>query len=129
MEAVVRAEALTHRYGDYLAVDRVSFAVRAGELFGFLGPNGAGKTTTQRLLTGVIRPSAGMAHVLDHDMATDPLGAKEHVGVVPEVANPYMELSGWHNLMLAGELYGVDQRTRRRRCTLRRDASRNHICT
>ncbi len=93
----------------------MSFAVRAGELFGFLGPNGAGKTTTQRMLTGVLRPSGGTVHVLDHDMTKDPLGAKEHVGVVPEVANPYMELTGWQNMMFAGELYGLRKRRRQER--------------
>lgn len=112
MGGVIRVENLTRYYGERLAVDHICFDVPAGELFGFLGPNGAGKTTTQRMLTGVLPPSEGSAYVLDHDMARDPIGAKEHVGVVPEVANPYVELSGWHNMMLAGELYGLDKRAR-----------------
>jgi ABC-2 type transport system ATP-binding protein len=112
MSSVIRVESLTRYYGDRLAVDRICFEVQEGELFGFLGPNGAGKTTTQRMLTGVLPPSEGTAYVLDHDMATDPLGAKEHIGVVPEVANPYLELSGWRNMMLAGQLYGLDRRAR-----------------
>jgi len=105
MDAVVRVENLTRYYGDHLAVDHISFEVHAGEVFGFLGPNGAGKTTTQRMLIGVLPPSEGRAWVLDHDMAAEPIAAKEHVGVVPEVANPYIELSGWQNLIFAGELY------------------------
>ncbi len=112
METLIRAENLTRCYGPRLAVDHISFSVRAGEIFGFLGPNGAGKTTTQRMLVGVLPPTEGSVQVLDHDMVTDPLGAKEHIGVVPEVANPYLELSGWQNLMFAGELYGLDKRTR-----------------
>ncbi len=112
MSSVIRVEDLTCYYGRRLAVDHICFEVNEGELFGFLGPNGAGKTTTQRMLTGVLAPSEGSAYVLEHDMARDPLGAKEHIGVVPEVANPYVELSGWHNMMLAGELYGLNKRTR-----------------
>ena len=102
-------------YGDHRAVDHIDFDVQSGEVFGFLGPNGAGKTTTQRMLTGVLPPTEGSAWVLDHDMAEDPVAAKEHVGVVPEVANPYMEMSGWENMMFAGELYGLDGRRSRRR--------------
>lgn len=115
MAGVIRLENLTRYYGDCLAVDHISFEVGAGELFGFLGPNGAGKTTTQRMLTGVLSPSEGSAWVLDHDMAADPIGAKEHVGVVAEVANPYIELSGWQNMMFAGELYGLGRHTRTQR--------------
>ena len=115
MAAVIAVEDLTKFYGRHLAVDHINFEVSRGEIFGFLGPNGAGKTTTQRLLTGILPPSEGRAWVLDHDMATDPLGAKEHVGVVPEVANPYTELTGHQNVAFAGELYGLDGPTARRR--------------
>ena len=114
-EIAVAAEGLTRLYGEQMAVDHISFEVHRGEIFGFLGPNGAGKTTTQRMLTGVLPPSEGHAYVLDHDMVRDPLGAKEHIGVVPEAANPYLELSGWGNLMLFGELYGVPRRRRQER--------------
>ncbi len=115
MSTIIRVDNLTRRYGERTAVNHVSFEVAAGELFGFLGPNGAGKTTTQRMLTGVLPPSEGTAYVLDHDMARDPLGAKEHLGVVPEVANPYLEMTGWQNLMLAGELYGMKRSARTQR--------------
>ncbi len=109
MAEVIRAENLTRNFGDVAAVNGISFAAGAGEIFGFLGPNGAGKTTTQRMLTGALRPTSGSVWVLDHDMVQDPLGAKEHFGVVPEMANPYMEMSGWDNMMFAGELYGVSR--------------------
>ena len=115
MDPVIRVENLTKFYGARPAVDHIHFEVQPGEIFGFLGPNGAGKTTTQRMLTGILPPTEGSAYVLDHDMAKDPIGAKEHVGVVPEVANPYMELSGWQNLMFMGELYGLRKRIRQER--------------
>ncbi len=111
MNHVIRVSNLSRRFGQRVAVDNVSFEVNEGEIFGFLGPNGAGKTTTQRILTGILPPSDGRVFVLDHDMVSDPLGAKEHVGVVPEVANPYLEMSGWQNMMLTGELYDVNKRT------------------
>ena len=69
------------------AVDGIEFAVRAGEVFGFLGPNGAGKTTTIRMLTGLTRPTAGQARVLDFDLATDVTRIKKRIGVVPEMSN------------------------------------------
>ena len=107
MGTVIKVDGLTKHFGDCLAVDHISFEVAQGEILGFLGPNGAGKTTTQRMLTGVLAPTSGDAYLLDHDVSRDPVGAKEHIGVVPEVANPYLELSGRRNLMLMGELCGV----------------------
>jgi len=96
---------LTKYYGELLAVDHVSFTVRRGELFGFLGPNGAGKTTTVRMLTGVITADEGSASILEYKVGS--LRAKQVTGVVPEMANAYGDLSGWHNLMLMAELYGM----------------------
>ncbi|MGI5820271.1 MAG: ABC transporter ATP-binding protein [Armatimonadota bacterium] len=107
MSAVIEVRGLTKRYNTHLAVDDVSFEVREGEIFGFLGPNGAGKTTTQRMLTGVLPPTEGRAMVLDRDMVTNPVAAKERIGVVPEVANPYMDMTGWQNMTFAGEVYGM----------------------
>jgi len=86
-----------------MAVDHISFEVKEGELFGFLGPNGAGKTTTIRMLIGVIKKDEGEASVMGH--AAGSLPAKQLSGVVPEMANAYMDLSGWGNLMLMAELY------------------------
>jgi len=106
-EVAIRAHNLVRRYGERLAVDHVSFDVFRGEVFGFLGPNGAGKTTTQRMLTGVLLPSEGDILVLGTDMVRAPLAAKAQIGVVPEAANPYQELTGWQNMMLSAELYSV----------------------
>ncbi|MEF8941932.1 MAG: ABC transporter ATP-binding protein [Desulfohalobiaceae bacterium] len=107
MEPIISADSVCKYYGDHKAVERISFSVSGGEVFGFLGPNGAGKTTTLRILTGLLPQSNGSVRVLDHDMTRDPVGAREHIGIVPEVANPYMELSGWRNMILSGELYGL----------------------
>ncbi|MFP4160318.1 MAG: ABC transporter ATP-binding protein [Desulfobacterales bacterium] len=107
MGPCIRVEQMSKQYGKHLAVDSISFTVSPGEIFGFLGPNGAGKTTTQRVLTGLIKPSHGSVRILDHDMAKDPMGAKEHIGIVPETANPYTELSAWKNMVLSGEFYGM----------------------
>lgn len=107
MSAVIEVENLTKRYNTQLAVEDVSFDVQEGEIFGFLGPNGAGKTTTQRMLTGVLPPTQGRAMVLGRDMVTNPVAAKEQIGVVPEVANPYMDMTGWRNMTFAGEMYGM----------------------
>ena len=96
---------LSKYYGQLLAVDHVSFTVSRGELFGFLGPNGAGKTTTVRILTGVIKADSGSASILGYKAGS--LKAKQVTGVVPEMANAYADLSGWDNLMLMAELYGI----------------------
>lgn len=105
----IEARDLTKVFGGATAVDRVSFSVRQGEIFGFLGPNGAGKTTTTRMLTGVIPSDGGTAHVLGYDMRTDPVRARQRFGVVPETANAYTDLTAWQNLMLMGELYGLSR--------------------
>jgi len=106
---------IVRRYGDVLAVDHVSFVVRRGELFGFLGPNGAGKTTTVRMLTGVIEPTAGSAAVDGHDVVTEPAVSRERLGIVPEQANVYEDLTVWQNLMLMAELHAVPRKRRRER--------------
>jgi len=112
MRNAIEATDLTKYYGDLLAVDHASFDVRQGEVFGFLGPNGAGKTTTIRMLTGLSRPTAGTASVLDFDVNSEIVKAKKHIGVVPEISNLYDELSTMDNLLFMAQLYGVprDQR-------------------
>lgn len=111
----IEAESLTKYFGELLAVDHVNFRVKKGEIFGFLGPNGAGKTTTIRMLTTLTRPSKGTARVAGYDVLNEPLRAKQHFGVVPEVSNVYDELSVWNNLMFAGEIYGMSRTERRSR--------------
>lgn len=96
---------LTKRFGDNVAVNGITFAVKMGETFGFLGPNGAGKTTTIRMLTGMTGITSGRALIHGHDIARDTLAAKRLMGVVSETSNVYDELSAWDNLIFAGRLY------------------------
>lgn len=109
MPPVIHAENLTKIFGSNIAVDHISFDVYKGEIFGFLGPNGAGKTTTTRMLTGVIPPDTGYAIILGHDIWLEPVLAKQGIGVVPETSNAYTDLTAWQNLMLMGELYGLEK--------------------
>jgi ABC-2 type transport system ATP-binding protein len=112
MKKVIEADSLTKYYGSFLAVDGVSFDVNENEIFGFLGPNGAGKTTTIRMLTGVLKPSSGEVRVLGYNMLNEgeKIKARERTGIVPETANPYIDLNAMQNLRLMGELYGMSRR-------------------
>ena len=110
-DLAIEVNDLTKRYGQVIAVDHISFAVKKGELFGFLDPNGAGKTTTIRMLTGVVGLDEGSASILGYKSGS--LKAKQVAGVLPEMANAYPDLSGWNNLMFTAELYGVPVRKAR----------------
>jgi ABC-2 type transport system ATP-binding protein len=112
MGSVIKVKELTRHFGELVAVDHVSFEVDEGEVFGFLGPNGAGKTTTVRMLTGVIEPTEGTATIQGHDIRREPLAAREHLGIVPEEANVYLDLSVWRNVMLMAELHCVPRQRR-----------------
>jgi len=104
---VIRAEALTKKFGDKTAVDDISFAVEAGEIFGLLGPNGAGKTTTLSMLSGLLAPDAGRITFEGVDLAVDPIGCKRRLGVVPQEVALYEELSAVENVRFWGSLYGL----------------------
>jgi len=117
MEYAIAVQELTKRYGDVTAVDHISFEVKEGEIFGFLGPNGAGKTTTIRILTGLIKPDEGKAFVAGYDILKNPIEAKQHAGVVPEVSNAYVDLTAWENLVLTGKLYGMPSQKIRENAT------------
>jgi ABC-2 type transport system ATP-binding protein len=90
---MIEARGLSKRYGDLVAVDRVTFSVQPGEVVGFLGPNGAGKTTTMRMLTGFVPPTDGSATIAGHDIFEDPLAARRAVGYLPETPPLYPEMS------------------------------------
>jgi ABC-2 type transport system ATP-binding protein len=115
METAIEVKGLTKNYEEITAVNHINFEVRKGEIFGFLGPNGAGKTTTIRILTGVIKPGSGTATIMDYSILKEPLKAKQIISVVPEMANAYIDLTAWQNLMLIGELYGVSKEKRQER--------------
>jgi daunorubicin resistance ABC transporter ATP-binding subunit len=112
MKYAIKVEDLTKRFNGFNAVDSISFTVEGGELFGLLGPNGAGKTTTIRMLTGVLKPTTGTAHIGEYDIQKNPLEAKQLMGIVPEMANAYVDLSALNNLFLVGELYGIGKKER-----------------
>ena len=114
---VVKAEGLTKRFGELVAVDHVTFTVSKGEVFGFLGPNGAGKTTTIRMLIGILRPDGGRAEVLGLDVEKNGLEVRNRIGVVPEASNVYPDLTVWQNLMFMAELYMVPRQVREERAT------------
>jgi ABC-type multidrug transport system ATPase subunit len=104
---VIRCEALTKRFGELTAVDRVSFEVGKGEVFGLLGPNGAGKTTTLRLLSTLLRPTSGTATIAGHDLLRDPQMVRESIGVLPEDAGLYDRLTPREHLLYYGRLHGM----------------------
>jgi len=106
----IKANNLIKYYGNFLAVNNISFEVRQGEFFGLLGPNGAGKTTTIRMLTGLLKPTSGTAHVMGIDVVKNPVDVKAQIGVVSETANPYPEMTAWDNLMFAASLYDIQKK-------------------
>jgi len=119
---IIRAVNLVREFDGFRAVDEISFQVEKGEIFGLLGPNGAGKTTTIRMLTGVLKPTRGRAYIGNHDIQESPIRAKQMMGIVPEMANAYIDLSAMNNLLLMGELYGVGRDQRKRKAeTLLKD--------
>jgi len=111
----IAATGLAKRFGDVAAVESVTFAVEAGELFGFLGPNGAGKTTTINMLTGLARPDGGTIRIGGIDCTRDPKAAQHLMGVVPDDSNLYPELTGFENLCFCGALYGMSKNDRQAR--------------
>ena len=89
---MIEAKKLTRCYGDFTAVDRLSFTVEPGTVLGFLGPNGAGKSTTMKMLTGFLPPTSGTAAIHGHDIVADSLAARRLIGYLPEGAPLYGEL-------------------------------------
>ena len=109
-ETVIRADRLTKRFGDFVAVDHISFGVRRGEIFGFLGANGAGKTTAMRMLCGLSRPTEGSGSVAGFDIAARPEMVKRHIGYMSQRFSLYDDLKVWENLRLFGGIYGLKER-------------------
>ncbi len=98
---------LTRRYGELTAVDRLNLVVAQGTIFGLLGPNGAGKTTVIKMLTTLLRPSAGTARVAGFDVLAAPRAVRRRIGYVPQLLSADGALSGVENLRLSAVLYGV----------------------
>lgn len=114
-EAVIIARDLRKSFGDFHAVDGISFEVKRGEIFGFLGANGAGKTTAMRMLTGLSKPTSGEGHVAGYDITREAEQVKKHIGYMSQRFSLYEDLRVWENLRLYGGIYGMSQRLIRER--------------
>lgn len=101
---------LTKKYGDFTAVNNISFTAYPGQVTGFLGPNGAGKTTTMRILTGFMPPTSGKAMVADYDVFEQSMDVREKVGYLPENVPLYRDMSAMAYLMFIGEMRGLSNR-------------------
>jgi ABC-type multidrug transport system ATPase subunit len=106
-EAMIECEGLTKRFGNFTAVDHVSFRVGKGSIFGFLGPNGSGKSTVIRMLCGILEPSEGTARIDGHDVVHDTDSIKDLIGYMSQKFSLYDELTVNENLIFAGKLYGL----------------------
>ncbi len=102
---MIATDGLTKFYGDFAAVRGLSFAVRGGEVMGLVGPNGAGKTTALRCLAGIIPPTSGAVIIAGHDMALDPLGAKQELAFFPDEPRLFDYLTVRQHLEFTGRLY------------------------
>jgi ABC-2 type transport system ATP-binding protein len=106
---VLEVRALSKRYGGLLAVDKVSFEVRHGEIVGYLGPNGSGKSTTVNMVVGLLEPSGGTITLDGRRPGDDPVVYKSRIGYVPEEAHLYTQLTAGEYLNLVGRLRGIPQ--------------------
>jgi ABC-2 type transport system ATP-binding protein len=104
---MIEVDALTRRYGDFTAVDGLSFAVAPGEVVGLVGPNGAGKTTTLRCLVGIIRPTSGSVRIAGHDLLHEPVAAKAALAFVPDEPHLFPHLTVQEHLRFIGRIYDV----------------------
>jgi ABC-2 type transport system ATP-binding protein len=115
-EDAIKVEGLTKIFNHSLvAVDHINFSVKHGEIFGFLGPNGAGKTTTISMLITVQKPTAGKATVLGSDIAKQSLAVRGSIGVVPQEYTADEDLTGYENIILCADLYGIPRSVSKKR--------------
>src|SRR5437588_191016 len=112
--ADVEVQKLTKRFGDFLAVDGLSFTVEHGEVFGLLGPNGAGKSTLIRMLTTLVPPTAGTARVSGYDIVREQNQVRQCIGVIPQAMTSDLDLSAEENMNIFAKLYGIPREQRRR---------------
>ena len=107
MEYLIQTDQLTKTFGNFTAVDAISFHVSAGEVFGFLGANGAGKTTALKMLTGLLKPSSGSASVAGFDVGRRPEQVKRRIGYMSQKFSLYEDLTVRENIRLYGGIYGL----------------------
>ena len=110
----VEVENLTKRFGDFCAVDALSFNVDHGEVFGLLGPNGAGKSTLIRMLTTLVPPTSGTARVNGFDIVRQANDVRQSIGVIPQAMTTDLDLSAVENMSIFAKLYGIPREKRRR---------------
>jgi len=108
----VETNELTRRFGDFIAVDRVTLRVAPGEVFGFLGPNGSGKTTTIRMLCGLLAPTEGSGRVLGFDIGRESEAIKARIGYMSQKFSLYSDLTVRENMAFYADVYGIDRRER-----------------
>jgi ABC-2 type transport system ATP-binding protein len=111
----IEATDLTKHFGDFVAVDHISFKVKRGEVYGWLGPNGAGKTTTIRMLLGLLKITEGQARVLGYDPSAQAKDMQAHVGYMSQLFTLYQDLTAAENIRFYGQVYGLKRRALRRR--------------
>lgn len=107
---VIETHELTRRFGDFTAVDAITFQVSAGEIFGFLGANGAGKTTAMRILCGLLSPTSGKARVAGYDVYTQSELIKKQIGYMSQKFSLYENLTVKENIQFFGGIYGIPRR-------------------
>jgi ABC-2 type transport system ATP-binding protein len=112
---IIEVKNLTKKFGDFTAVDNISFNVKKGEIFAFLGPNGAGKSTTIKMLTTLLKRSQGEINVNGHDPDVNPNEVRRSFGIVFQDPSLDDELTAWENMEFHGVLYGVAKNIRRER--------------
>lgn len=110
---MIQVENITKRYGNFLAVDNISFEIKEGEIVGFLGPNGAGKSTTMNIITGFIEPTSGRVIIDGYDMSKKPKKAKKQIGYMPEGVPLYMDLTVKEFVTYMAELKGIENKTKK----------------
>lgn len=116
--AAIYVEGLKKKFGEFTAVDSISFEVKRGEIFGFLGANGAGKTTAMKMLCGLLKPTSGRGYVSGYDIAKQPDMVKENIGYMSQRFSLYDDLKVWENFRLFGGIYGLNKREIEERTSL-----------
>jgi ABC-2 type transport system ATP-binding protein len=109
---MIKVDGISKYYGEFLAVNNISFSIKDGEITGLLGPNGAGKTTTLRMLTAYLKPSEGSVNVNDKDVVEDPLAVKKMIGYLPESAPIYGDMLVYDYLLYVSEMREIESKDR-----------------
>src|SRR5512135_2789914 len=107
MPSILEVDNLVKKYGDFAAVNGVTFDIKEGEIFSLLGPNGAGKTTTISMLSTLYPPTSGDAIIAGHSITKEPMAVKQVIGVVPQELALYEDLTARENLIFWGQMYGL----------------------